>query len=115
MVIEYINLQLILLLAVGFSCAAFFGYIAMRLNMSPILGYLIAGFIIGPYSPGFVGDLALARQLAEVGVLLMMFSVGMHFTFNDLLKVRKVAIPGALLQTLTATILGMLLFISIIC
>ena len=107
---EHINIQLILLLTVGFATASLFGYVAHRLKISPILGYLVAGYFIGPYSPGFVADVKLAEQLAEIGVILMMFSVGMHFHWQDLLDVKKVAIPGAILQTLTATILATVLF-----
>lgn len=112
MVIEHINIQLLLLLTVGFASASFFGYLAHRLHMPPILGYLIGGYLIGPYSPGYVSDLKLAEQFAEVGVILMMFSVGLHFTWGDLLKVKNTAIAGAIFQTLVATVLGTLLFIS---
>lgn len=107
---EHLNIQLILLLTVGFASASILGYLAHRLHVSPILGYLVAGYLIGPFSPGFVADLKIAEQLAEIGVILMMFSVGMHFTWDDLVKVKKVAIPGAFLQTFTAAFLGMLLF-----
>ncbi len=110
--IEHINVHLILLLTVGFASAALLGFIALRMHLSPILGYLVAGYLIGPYSPGFVADVKLSEQLAEIGVILMMFSVGMHFTWSDLLQVKKVAIPGALLQTIFATLLGAILFIS---
>ncbi len=112
MVIEHINIQLILLLTVGFASASFFGYIAHRLHLPAILGYIIGGYLIGPYSPGYVADLKIAEQLAEVGVILMMFSVGLHFTWKDLLKVKNVAIAGAIFQTAVATVLGTLLFIS---
>ncbi len=99
-----------MLLTVGFATAALLGYFALQLKLSPILGYLIAGYLIGPYSPGYVADIKLSEQLAEIGVILMMFSVGMHFSWQDLLQVKKVAIPGALLQTIFATLLGTILF-----
>lgn len=71
-----------------------------------MIGYLLAGVLIGPFTPGFVADIALARQLADVGVMLLMFGVGLHFSLEDLLAVRKLAIPGALAQMLAATALG---------
>src|SRR5712672_2527030 len=74
------------------------GYIASRLRLPPLLGYLLAGVMVGPYTPGFVADAKLAPQLAEIGVILLMFGVGMHFSLRDLLAVRNVALPGALLQ-----------------
>src|ERR1700688_2068821 len=74
------------------------GYIASRLRQPPLLGYLIAGVAIGPFTPGFVADAKLAPQLAEIGVILLMFGVGMHFSIRDLLAVRNIAIPGALVQ-----------------
>src|SRR6202140_4264377 len=74
------------------------GYIASRLRLPPLLGYLLAGVAVGPFTPGFVADAKLAPQLAEIGVILLMFGVGMHFSIRDLLAVRKIAIPGALVQ-----------------
>ncbi len=97
---------LILTLAVGFSVALVLGYATQRLGLSPILGYLLAGFICGPNTPGFVADAALAGQLAEVGVILLMFGVGLHFHLKDLLAVKSIAIPGAVGQSLVATALG---------
>lgn len=100
------DVDLIILLAVGFGIALIFGYIAARLRLPPLIGYLIAGIIISPNTPGIVGDLALANQLAELGVMFLMFGVGMHFSLNDLLQVRRIALPGAILQITVATLLG---------
>jgi CPA2 family monovalent cation:H+ antiporter-2 len=99
---------LILTLATGFSLALAFGYLTQRLKLSPILGYLLAGIVISPFTPGPVADQGLANQLAEVGVILLMFGVGLHFHLKDLWDVRKVALPGAIVQSLLATVLGML-------
>jgi CPA2 family monovalent cation:H+ antiporter-2 len=98
---------LIALLAVGFALAFAFGFVAARLRMPPLVGYLVAGIVIGPFTPGFVGDTETALELAEVGVMLLMFGVGMHFSIRDLLAVRRVGIPGALVQIIVATLLGM--------
>jgi CPA2 family monovalent cation:H+ antiporter-2 len=103
------GLDLILTLTAGLVAALIGGFITQRLRLSPIVGYLIAGIVIGPYTPGFVADRALAEQLAEIGVILLMFGVGLQFHVEDLLAVRRVAIPGALVQSLTATALGALL------
>lgn len=100
------NIDLILTLSAGLAAALFFGLITHRLGLSPILGYLLAGILVGPHTPGFVADAKLASQLAELGVILMMFGVGLHFHLKDLLAVRSVAIPGALGQSLVATALG---------
>ncbi|OYX46956.1 MAG: Kef family K(+) transporter [Alphaproteobacteria bacterium 32-64-14] len=97
---------LISLLTIGLGLAFVFGMIATRLKLSPLVGYLIAGVIIGPFTPGFVGDAQLATELAEIGVILLMFGVGLHFSLDDLLSVRAIAIPGALAQILAATLLG---------
>ena len=97
---------LISLLTIGLGMAFVFGMIATRLKLSPLVGYLIAGVIIGPFTPGFVGDAELAKELAEIGVILLMFGVGLHFSLDDLLSVRAIAIPGALAQILAATLLG---------
>jgi monovalent cation:H+ antiporter-2, CPA2 family len=96
------NLKIVIILTIGFALASFLGYLAQRLKLSPILGYLLAGFLIGPFSPGYVADLELAEQLAEVGVMLMMFGVGLHFKWQDLVNVKNIAIPGAIGQTLVA-------------
>nr|WP_256938947.1 cation:proton antiporter [Acinetobacter harbinensis] len=87
--------------------ALIFGYIAARLRFPPLIGYLIAGIIISPNTPGIVGDIHLANQLAELGVMFLMFGVGMHFSLNDLVQVRRIAVPGAILQITVATLLGM--------
>lgn len=102
------EVDLIILLAVGFGIALIFGYIAARLRLPPLIGYLVAGIIISPNTPGVVADIALANQLAELGVMFLMFGVGMHFSIKDLLQVRRIALPGAILQITVATILGML-------
>nr|WP_153389208.1 cation:proton antiporter [Acinetobacter wanghuae] len=93
-------------MAVGFGLALVFGYIAARLRLPPLIGYLIAGVIISPNTPGIVGDIHLANQLAELGVMFLMFGVGMHFSLNDLMQVRRIALPGAILQIAVATLLG---------
>ncbi|MFV5439877.1 cation:proton antiporter [Acinetobacter oleivorans] len=100
------DVDLIVLLAVGFGVALFFGYLAARLRLPPLIGYLIAGIIISPNTPGIEADIHLANQLAELGVMFLMFGVGMHFSLNDLLLVRRIAIPGAILQIAVATLLG---------
>ena len=101
------DVELIILLAVGFGFALIFGYVAARLRLPPLIGYLIAGIIISPNTPGVVGDIHLANQLAELGVMFLMFGVGMHFSLNDLMQVRRIALPGAILQITVATLLGM--------
>ncbi|MCE1185801.1 MAG: cation:proton antiporter, partial [Rhodocyclales bacterium] len=98
---------LITLLAVGLGLALLLGLIMARLRLPPLVGYLLAGIAIGPATPGFVGDLELAAQLAEIGVILLMFGVGLHFSLDDLLAVRHIAVPGALVQILVATLLGL--------
>lgn len=100
------EVDLIILLAVGFGTALVFGYLAARLRLPPLIGYLIAGIIISPNTPGVVGDIALANQLAELGVMFLMFGVGMHFSLSDLLAVRRIALPGAMLQIAVATLMG---------
>lgn len=100
------DVELIVLLAAGFSLALFFGYIAARLRLPPLIGYLIAGVLISPHTPGVVGDTHLANQLAELGVMFLMFGVGMHFSLSDLMQVRRIALPGAILQIAVATLLG---------
>jgi len=94
---------LIALLAIGFGLAFVFGAIASRLKLSPLLGYLVAGVLIGPFTPGFTADEALAQEVADVGVILLMFGVGLHFSPRDLLSVRAVAVPMTLL-TITGTV-----------
>jgi CPA2 family monovalent cation:H+ antiporter-2 len=104
------NLPLLTTIAAGFAVAWVLGLITQRIGLSPIVGYLLAGVVIGPYTPGFVGDEHLAQQLAEVGVILMMFGVGLHFHLKDLIAVKGVAIPGAIGQSLAATLLAMVAF-----
>ncbi len=100
------DVDLIILLAFGFGLALVFGYIAARIRLPPLIGYLVAGIIISPNTPGVVGDIHLANQLAELGVMFLMFGVGMHFSLNDLMQVRRIALPGAVLQIAVATLLG---------
>ncbi|MBL8880566.1 MAG: cation:proton antiporter, partial [Phycisphaerales bacterium] len=97
---------LITTVAAAFAAAWLFGLLTQRLRLSPIVGYLLAGIAIGPNTPGFVGDVHLAQQLAEIGVILLMFDVGLHFSVRDLWAVRAIAIPGALGQSLAATAAG---------
>ncbi len=101
---------LISTIAVAFTAAWVLGLLTQRLGLSPIVGYLLAGVLIGPHTPGFEGDIAIAHQLAEIGVILLMFGVGLHFHLRDLVAVRTVAIPGALVQSLVATVLGFFVF-----
>ena len=98
--------DLILTLAGGLSAALLLGYLTQRIGLSPIVGYLLAGLIVGPHTPGFVADVSLAEQMAEIGVILLMFGVGLTFHFSDLVAVRRVAIPGAVAQSAVAAILG---------
>jgi monovalent cation:H+ antiporter-2, CPA2 family len=107
------DLPLITLMAAAFTAAWVLGLITQKLRLSPIVGYLLAGVVIGPYTPGFVGDVKLATQLAELGVILLMFGVGLHFHLGDLLAVRNVAVPGALGQSLVATLLGAAMAVSV--
>ncbi|WP_374243497.1 cation:proton antiporter [Zoogloea sp.] len=100
------NVSLIALIAAGLGLAMLFGLLASRLRIPPLVGYLLAGVTIGPGTPGFVADVALAGQLAEIGVMLLMFGVGLHFSLDDLLAVRKIAAPGAVVQIGVATLLG---------
>jgi monovalent cation:H+ antiporter-2, CPA2 family len=97
---------LIAILTIGFALATVLAYLAQRLKLPSILGYLLAGYIIGPYSPGFVADISIAEQLAELGIILMLFGVGLHFKLQDLINVKNVAIPGAIGQTLASTLLA---------
>ncbi len=101
------DLTLISTIAVSFALAFVLGYIANFFRLPPLVGYLIAGVAVGPYTPGFVADAAMAGQLAEIGVMLLMFGVGLHFSIADLLAVRRIAIPGAVAQILLATAMGM--------
>jgi CPA2 family monovalent cation:H+ antiporter-2 len=100
---------LIATIAIGLGLAFLLGLAAHRVRLPPIVGYLVAGVLIGPFTPGFVADLKLAQELAEIGVILLMFGVGLHFSLRDLLSVRAIAIPGAIGQIAVATLLGMAL------
>ena len=100
---------LIATIVAGLVVAFAMGALAYRLRVSPVAGYLFAGVLIGPFTPGFVADTDLAVELAEIGVILLMFGVGLHFSLKDLLSVRKIALPGALAQIAVATLLGFLL------
>lgn len=100
------NIDLITTIATGLGLAMILGFIAVRLRMPPLVGYLVAGIIAAPTTPGIVADVGLAGQLAEIGVMLLMFGVGLHFSVGDLLSVKRIAIPGALVQILLATLLG---------
>jgi CPA2 family monovalent cation:H+ antiporter-2 len=103
------NISLITTLAAGFGFALIFGFIAEKIKLPALVGYLVAGVLIGPATPGFVADAGIASQLSEIGVMLLMFGVGLHFSLKDLLAVKHIALPGALLQMSLATGLGMLM------
>lgn len=100
------NIELILTLTGGFIAALAFGYATHRIGLSPIVGYLLAGVVLGPHTPGFVASAGIAEQLAEIGVVLLMFGVGLQFHFQELLAVKRIAIPGAVVQSLVATALA---------
>jgi CPA2 family monovalent cation:H+ antiporter-2 len=101
------DISLISTIAVGLGFALILGFVAVRLKVPPLVGYLLAGIVVGPATPGFVADVGLASQLAEIGVMLLMLGVGLHFSLSDLLAVRRIAVPGALLQIAVATLMGM--------
>src|SRR5690606_5856364 len=101
------DISLITTLAGGFGLALIFGFLAEKLKLPALLGYLCAGILLGPSTPGFVADIELASQLSEIGVMLLMFGVGLHFSLDDLLAVKKIALPGAVVQVSLATLLGM--------
>ena len=94
------------ILAAGFTLALILGFTAKKLGLSPIVGYLLAGFLVGPQSPGFVADLTLAMELSEAGVILLMFGVGLHFKLEDLLAVKGISVPGAIFQSTVSTLCG---------
>src|SRR5262245_42224357 len=100
------DVSLISTIAVGFAIALPLGFIAHRLRLSPLVGYLLGGIILGRFTPGFIADKALAGQLAEIGVMLLMFGVGLHFSIADLMAVRRIAVPGAIAQIVIATAIG---------
>jgi CPA2 family monovalent cation:H+ antiporter-2 len=102
------DISLLTTIAAGLGLAFAMGLLATRVRLPPILGYLVAGIVVGPFTPGFVADTGLASQLAELGVIFLMFGVGLHFSVRDLLAVRHIAVPGAIGQALFATVLGML-------
>lgn len=100
------DLAVITLLAGALAAALVFGWLTQRLGLSSLVGYLLAGIAVGPYTPGFVADVGLAAQLAEIGVILLMFGVGLHFHPRELLRVWRIAVPGAIVQSAAATALG---------
>ncbi|MBA2655018.1 MAG: cation:proton antiporter [Gammaproteobacteria bacterium] len=100
------TLPLITTIAMGFALALIMGFIAVRFKIPALVGYLLAGVIIGPFTPGLVANVKIAQELAEIGVMLLMFGVGLHFSLDDLMRVRKIAIPGAIVQMIAATSLG---------
>ena len=100
------ELSLITTIAASLGLALVMGFLAVRLKMPPLVGYLVAGILIGPHTRGFIADVALASQLAEIGVMLLMFGVGLHFSLEDLEAVRRIAVPGAIVQIIVATALG---------
>src|ERR1051326_7173992 len=97
---------LISMLVVGIGLAFIFGTLANRLRLSPIAGYLMAGVAVGPFTPGFIGDPAIAQQLADVGVILLMFGVGLHFSLKDLLSLKRAVIPSVFAQVALSATLG---------
>ncbi|GIZ51761.1 YbaL family putative K(+) efflux transporter [Noviherbaspirillum aridicola] len=101
------NLSLITTISAAFGLALIFGFVAVRMKLPALVGYLMAGILIGPFTPGYIADVDLANQLAEIGVMLLMFGVGLHFSLDDLMEVRRIALPGAVLQIAAATVLGM--------
>ena len=98
---------LIATIVAGLGLAFVFGTIAQRLKIPPLVGYLLAGVAVGPFTPGYVADQALATELAELGIILLMFGVGLHFSLKDLLSVKAIAIPGAIVQIAVATLMGL--------
>jgi len=100
------EVSLITTIAASLGLAMVLGFIAARLKLPPLVGYLLAGVVIGPFTPGYIADQNLANELAELGIILLMFGVGLHFHVGDLLAVRNVAITGALVQSTIATLLG---------
>src|ERR671913_1706617 len=100
------DVTLIATIAAGLGLALILGFLATRIGVPPLVGYLVAGIVAGPATPGFIADVHLTSQLAEIGVMLMMFGVGLHFSIADLLAVRRIAIPGAMVQIIGATVSG---------
>ena len=98
---------LIATIVAGLVAAFALGAIAQRLRLSPLVGYLLAGVLVGPFTPGYVADQKIANELAEIGVILLMFGVGLHFSLKDLMSVKAIALPGAVVQIAVATVLGL--------
>lgn len=105
--------DLISTIVISIAMAAICGFIARKLKFPVVLGYLIAGIIVGPFSPGFVANAEIAQQLAEIGIILLMFGVGLHFSVRDLVDVRKIAVPGALFQMFVATMIGLFTILAL--
>src|SRR5678816_1774981 len=103
------DVTLVLNLTAGLTAALVLGYWTHRFGLSPLVGYLLAGMLVGPHSPGFVADAKVAEQFAEIGIILLMFGVGLQFHVEELLAVRRVAVPGAIVQSTVATGLGILI------
>ena len=103
------DISLILTLTGGLGAALVLGFVTQKLRLSPLVGYLLAGILVGPHSPGFVADAGLASQLAEIGIILLMFGVGLHFHLKDLLAVRGIALGGAAVQITLTTLSCMFL------
>ncbi len=97
---------LIAMIAAGLMLAYVFGLLAHRLRIQPLVGYLVAGVVVGPFTPGFIADAGMATELAEIGVILLMFGVGLHFSLKDLMSVARIAVPGAIIQIVIATLMG---------
>ena len=98
------DLSVLITFAVGLAAALLFGYFAVRLKVSPIIGYLLAGVAVGPFTPGVVADRAIAEQFAEIGVILLLFGIGLRFHLRELIAVWRIALPGALIQSTVSTV-----------
>src|SRR6187549_2607014 len=107
------DLPLVTTIAAAFASAWVLGLLTQKTGLSPIVGYLLAGIVIGPHTPGFVGDVHLADQLAEIGVILLMFGVGLHFRLKDLVAVRTIAIVGSIVQGTIAALLGVAVCVAL--
>lgn len=100
------ELRIVWILAIGLSLACFFGYVCQKIKLSPLLGYLFAGYLIGPNSPGFIADQTISSQLASIGVTLLMFAVGLNFSWKDISKVKSIVIPGAISLSFMSILVG---------
>src|SRR6188472_3571976 len=100
------SLPLITTIATALGLALFMGFLAIKIKLPTLVGYLLAGVLIGPFTPGFVANAEIAAELAEIGIMLLMFGVGLHFSLDQLLETRKIALPGAIIQITVATIMG---------